>query len=109
MHYADLTDVLSMENIIQKYLPDEIYNLGAQSHVRVSFDIPEYTSNVNGLGALRILEIIKRFKNKKKLNFTKLQLLNYMEDLKKNLKMKTQDFIQSLHMLVQNYLLTGLL
>ena len=65
MHYADLTDVLSMENIIQKYLPDEIYNLGAQSHVRVSFDIPEYTSNVNGLGALRILEIIKRFKNKK--------------------------------------------
>ena len=107
MHYADLTDISSIENIIHKYLPDEIYNLGAQSHVRVSFDIPEYTSNVNGLGALRILEIIKRFKNKKKLNFTKLRLLNYMGDQKKNRKMKTLDFIQSLHMLVQNYLLTG--
>ena len=69
MHYADLTDVLSMENIIQKFLPDEIYNLGAQSHVRVSFEIPEYTSNVNALGALRILEIIKRLKNKKKIKF----------------------------------------
>ena len=69
MHYSDLTDVLSMENVIQKYLPDEIYNLGAQSHVNVSFEIPEYTANVNALGTLRILEIIKRLKEKKRIKF----------------------------------------
>ena len=69
MHYADLTDPLSMDNIIQRYLPDEIYNLAAQSHVSVSFQIPEYTANVNALGPLRILETIKRLKTKKKIKF----------------------------------------
>lgn len=57
--YGDLTDSLNMQNIIKDLQPDEVYNLGAQSHVRVSFDIPEYTANCDGLGALRILEAIK--------------------------------------------------
>lgn len=57
--YGDLTDASSLSRIIDKIQPDEIYNLGAQSHVRVSFDIPEYTSNVVALGALRILDAIK--------------------------------------------------
>ena len=57
--YGDLTDASSVNKIIREVSPDEIYNLGAQSHVRVSFDIPEYTSDVNALGTLRLLEAIR--------------------------------------------------
>ena len=57
--YGDLTDSNSITNIIQKYKPDEIYNLAAQSHVQTSFETPEYTSNVDALGTLRILESIR--------------------------------------------------
>ncbi len=59
LHYGDLTDSTNIVRIIQKILPDEIYNLGAQSHVAVSFESPEYTANADALGALRILEAIK--------------------------------------------------
>ena len=59
MHYGDLTDALNVTRIIQEVQPDEIYNLGAQSHVGISFETPEYTSDVDGLGTLRILEAIK--------------------------------------------------
>lgn len=61
LHYGDLSDTGNVRKILFKVEPDEIYNLGAQSHVRVSFDIPEYTSDITGLGALRILEAIKDF------------------------------------------------
>tara|TARA_R110000824_G_scaffold9800_8_gene43349 strand:- start:2418 stop:3395 length:978 start_codon:yes stop_codon:yes gene_type:complete len=57
--YGDLTDLSSIINVIQKCAPDEIYNLGAQSHVRISFDQPIYTSNVTGLGVLNLLEAIR--------------------------------------------------
>jgi len=57
--YGDLNDSSSLNKIIQKVQPDEIYNLGAQSHVRVSFDIPEYTAEVTGLGTVRLLEAIR--------------------------------------------------
>jgi len=59
LHYGDLSDPVQLVKLIYKLQPDEIYNLGAQSHVRVSFDIPEYTGNVTGLGTLRILEAIR--------------------------------------------------
>lgn len=59
MVYADLTDADNLNRIIQKVKPDEIYNLGAQSHVGVSFDVPEYTMNVNAMGALHLLEAIR--------------------------------------------------
>jgi len=59
LHYGDLSDSANIIRIIQEVQPDEIYNLGAMSHVRVSFDTPEYTANVDGLGALRILEAVK--------------------------------------------------
>ena len=68
LHYGDLTDSNSIYNLISKIKPDEIYNLGAQSHVGVSFINPEYTSEVTGLGTLRILEAI-RFLNLKKIKF----------------------------------------
>src|SRR5512145_1190896 len=59
LHYGDLTDSVQMVKLLYQLQPDEIYNLGAQSHVRVSFDIPEYTGDVVGLGAQRILEAIR--------------------------------------------------
>jgi GDPmannose 4,6-dehydratase len=68
LHYADLTDSNSIFKIISEIRPDEIYNLGAQSHVGVSFENPEYTAQVSGLGTLRILEAI-RFLNLKKTKF----------------------------------------
>ncbi|MBL6786109.1 MAG: GDP-mannose 4,6-dehydratase [Candidatus Pelagibacter bacterium] len=65
IHYGDISDGTSTLNIINKIKPDEVYNLAAQSHVRVSFDIPEYTADVTALGALRILESIRILKLKK--------------------------------------------
>ena len=59
LHYGDLTDSANIIRIIQEVKPDEIYNLGAMSHVKVSFDTPEYTANVDGLGTLRILEAVR--------------------------------------------------
>jgi len=59
LHYGELTDSANLIRIIQEVQPDEIYNLGAMSHVKVSFDTPEYTANVDGLGALRLLETIR--------------------------------------------------
>tara|TARA_B100000989_G_C19471220_1_gene440771 strand:+ start:140 stop:1219 length:1080 start_codon:yes stop_codon:yes gene_type:complete len=69
LHFGDLTDGLSLKNLINKIKPDEVYNLAAQSHVGVSFDIPEYTVNVNALGTLRLLEAIKQIKSKKNIKF----------------------------------------
>ena len=65
LHYGDLTDSNSMYNIINNTRPDEVYNLGAQSHVGVSFDNPEYTAEVSGIGTLRLLEAIRFLKIKK--------------------------------------------
>ena len=65
--------------IINEVKPDEIYNLGAMSHVHVSFETPEYTTNVDALGTLRILEAIRILNLKKISNFIKLQQANYME------------------------------
>lgn len=59
LHYGDLTDSLNITRLINDIQPDEIYNLGAQSHVAVSFETPEYTANVDGLGTLRILESVR--------------------------------------------------
>jgi len=65
LHYGDLTDSNSIYNIINSIKPDEVYNLGAQSHVGVSFENPEYTAEVSGIGTLRILEAIRFLKMKK--------------------------------------------
>jgi GDPmannose 4,6-dehydratase len=61
LHYGDLTDASSLQAIVSLVQPDEVYNLGAQSHVRVSFDIPEYTGEVTALGTIRMLEALRRF------------------------------------------------
>ena len=59
LHYGDVTDAISVSSLIKKIKPSEIYNLAAQSHVSVSFEVPEYTANADAIGALRILEAIK--------------------------------------------------
>ena len=59
LHYGDLSDSMNVTRIIQESRPDEIYNLGAMSHVKVSFDVPEYTANTDGIGTLRILEAVR--------------------------------------------------
>ncbi len=69
LHYGDITDSSSVSSIIKKTKPDEIYNLAAQSHVAVSFEVPEYTANADALGTLRILEAIKFHKLEKKTKF----------------------------------------
>lgn len=61
LHYGDLSDANTIRRLIYKIQPDEIYNLGAQSHVRVSFDVAEYTANIAGVGTLRLLEAIKDY------------------------------------------------
>ena len=62
LHYGDLADALNLTRLIDRVCPDEVYHLGAQSHVRVSYDIPEYTGDVTGLGTIRILEAIREAK-----------------------------------------------
>ena len=69
LHYGDITDSTSVSKIIRMIKPNEIYNLAAQSHVAVSFEVPEYTANADALGALRILEAIKFHKLEKKTKF----------------------------------------
>ncbi len=64
LHYGDLADGSSLQAIVDKSRPDEVYNLGAQSHVRVSFDTPEYTGEVTGLGAIRLLEVVRKLGSK---------------------------------------------
>lgn len=59
LHFTDMTDSMSLTKVIQKVRPDEIYNLAAQSHVQVSFDVPEYTANADALGVLRVLEAVR--------------------------------------------------
>ena len=69
LHYGDITDSLSVLKIIKDVKPDEVYNLAAQSHVAVSFEMPEYTANADALGPLRILEAVRSLQNLKKIKF----------------------------------------
>jgi len=69
LHYGDISDSISVSSLINQIKPDEIYNLAAQSHVGVSFEIPEYTANVDGIGALRILETIRQNRYKKNIKY----------------------------------------
>ena len=69
LHYGDLSDAGNLIRIVQQVQPDEVYNLAAQSHVQVSFDSPEYTANVDGLGTLRLLEAIRILGLEKKTKF----------------------------------------
>lgn len=108
LHYGDLSDSMNLLRIIQEVRPDEIYNLGAQSHVAVSFESPEYTADTVGLGALRILEEIRIPGWKKQLVSIRLRHLSYMAWFRKYRKKKPRHFIQDRPMQQLNSMRTGL-
>jgi len=109
LHYGDLTDSMNLTRIIHEVQPDEIYNLAAMSHVKVSFDTPEYTANADGLGMLRILEAVRLLGLVEKQEFIRRQHLNYMVMYRKFRKLKKHHFIHVLPMPLQKCMPIGLL
>ena len=104
LHWADMTDSSSLIRIIGEVKPTEIYNLAAQSHVKVSFDVPEYTADTDAVGVLRLLEAVawKRF-----VRFIKHQLQNCLVRFRKCHRRKQHLSIHVLHTLLQNSMDTG--
>ena len=83
LHYGDMVDVESLNNILRKIKPDEIYNFAAQSHVGVSFELPNYTTQVNSIGTLNLLQSIYKLGLVSKQNFIKHPHLNFMAKYRK--------------------------
>ena len=108
LHYGDVTDPININNLILKIQPDEVYNLAAQSHVRVSFDIPNYTANTDALGTLNILESIRQNKLEDKCKFYQASTSEFLVKWKKFLNLKPPRFIQEAHTLRQSYMRIGL-
>lgn len=96
LHYGDLTDSSNLTRIIQEVQPDEVYNLGAQSHVAVSFESPEYTADVDAMGTLRILEAIRLLGLEKKTSSTRHRRLSFTVWCKKSLRKKPHLFTLAL-------------
>ena len=96
---------MNISELISKIGPDEIYNLAAQSHVKVSFETPEYTANADGLGVLRILEAIRRYK-KKKIKFYQASTSEMFGGSKPPQNEKTYFFLKAL-MVQPNFMDTG--
>ena len=105
-HYGDMTDASNLNRILEKIEPDEIYNLAAQSHVKVSFEIPDYTAQVDALGTLRFLDAIRESRID-----TKFYQASTSELYGKVMETPQNELthIQGLHMALQNYIHIGLL
>ena len=103
-YHDDITDVTKINHLIEKIEPDEIYNLAAQSHLKVSFDMPYCMEQVDGLGTLRILEAIRASGIKTKFYQASTGKLF---GFKKHPKRRAPHFIQDLHMLLQSFLYIG--
>ena len=106
LHYGDMTDSLNIINLIKSIKPSEIYNLAAQSHVQVISEIPEYTSNIDAIGTLRILEAIKTLGLIKKTKFYQAST-SELYGKAQHLKMKIHPFILEVLMQYQNYMHIG--
>ena len=107
LHYGDLTDSTNLIKIIGEIRPHEIYNLGAQSHVAVSFESPEYTANCDALGILRILEAVKLLDLIEHTRIYQASTSELYGLVKKFHKKKQPPFIQKVLMEWQNYMLIG--
>lgn len=107
LHYGDLTDSLSLVKIISKAEPDELYNLAAQSHVAVSFEVPEYTADATGTGVIRLLEAIRTCGLERSVNSIRLQHQNYLERFRRYHKVKQLLFIHTPLMQLQGSMPTG--
>ena len=109
LHYGDLTDASNLTRIISEIEPDEVYNLGAQSHVAVSFETPEYTADVDALGALRLLEAIRFLGLENKTKFYQASSSELYGLVQETPQKETTPFIQDPLTLFLNYLRIGLL
>ena len=107
LHYGDLSDSSNLIRIVQETQPDEIYNLGAQSHVAVSFESPEYTADVDAIGTLRLLEAIRILEWRKRRGFTKQAQANFTDLCKKHRNAKQRHFIHAAPMPWQSSMLIG--
>ena len=107
LHYGDLTDATNMISVIQKIQPDEIYNLGAQSHVKVSFELPEYTGQVDGLGTLRVLEAVRLLGMEKKTRIYQASTSELYGLVQATPQTETTPFIHVLHMELRNSMVIG--
>ena len=106
LHFGDLSDSNSLNKLIYSIEPNEIYNLGAQSHVKVSFDIPEFTSDVNALGALRILESIRDINPD--IKFYQASSSELFGEVKETHNLKIHLLILEVLMPLQSFMHTGL-
>ena len=109
LHYGDLTDSTNLIRIIQSIKPDEIYNLGAQSHVAVSFESPEYTANCDALGTLRILEAVRILGLKSKTKIYQASTSELYGKIYESPQTEKTPFYPRVPMVLQNYMLIGLL
>ena len=107
LHYGDLTDSVNVIRVIQEVQPDEIYNLGAMSHVKVSFDMPEYTANADGIGALRILEAIRILGLSKKTKYYQASTSELYGLVQQVPQSETTPFTHVRHMPWQNCIVIG--
>ena len=108
LHYGDMTDSSNLIRIVQEVQPDEVYNLAAMSHVKVSFDTSEYTANADGIGTLRLLEPSGCWGSQRKPVFTRHQPANCTDWCRKYRKASAPRFIPAARMLLPNYMPTGL-
>jgi len=92
LHYGDLTDTSNLTRLLSKIQPDEVYNLGAQSHVAVSFECPEYTADVDGIGTLRLLEAIRFLGLEKKTRFYQASTSELYGDVRESPQTETTPF-----------------
>lgn len=107
-HYGDLSDSTNLIRVVQEVQPDEIYNLGAMSHVKVSFDTPEYTANADGIGTLRLLEAIRLLGLKDKTRIYQASTQNSMVLFNKYLNRNQPHFTRDHPMRLQNFMHIGL-
>ena len=98
LHWGDMTDSSSLIRIIQAVQPDEIYNLAAQSHVKVSFDVPEYTAEADAIGTLRMLEAVRILGLEKRPRYIRLPPPNYSDWCRRFLRKRRLRFIRVLRM-----------
>ena len=108
LHYGDMTDSTNLIRLIKEIQPDEIYNLAAMSHVRVSFEMPEYVADTDGIGTLRLLEAVRILGLEKKTRIYQASTSEFMERLKKSHRLKIRLSILALHMQWQRCMLIGL-
>jgi GDP-mannose 4,6-dehydratase len=108
LHYGDMTDSSSLIRIIQQIQPDEIYNLAAQSHVKVSFDVPEYTAEADAVGTLRMLEAVRILGLERKQRYIRLPLPSFSVWYRKFHKKKQHHSTLVVHTVLPNNTVSGL-